>query len=172
LFDQELLLYFFNPSRNARQEKATNMARSLSPGSTTVAGVSAGRIFYTRMRTISMGSRAAVDCAPSSSIVRTAWVTMIRFSWARSLIKARTAGKGVGGFDADGGGWVVQSFLKFAPPDATKHPRDLSVPEVTKGEPVPRKRVLQALPDYENSKVRHALYLSTDWVKGKNVFRD
>ena len=52
-----------------------------------------------------------------------------------------------------------------APPDVTKHPRDLNVPEVTKGEPVPGKRVLQALPDYENSKVRHALYLPTDWVK-------
>ena len=62
---------------------------------------------------------------------------------------------------------ALLSVGNAAPPDVTKHPRDLSVPEVTKDEPVPGKRVLQALPDYENSKVRHALYLPTDWVNGK-----
>ena len=41
-----------------------------------------------------IGICAAVACAPSSSIVRAAWVAMIRFSWARSLIKARTAALG------------------------------------------------------------------------------
>jgi len=55
-----------------------------------------------------------------------------------------------------------------ASPDVTTFPRDLNVPEVTKGEPAPGKRVLQALPDYENSEVRHALYLPTNWVKGKS----
>jgi len=46
-------------------------------------------------------------------------------------------------------------------------PPDLTVPKVTTGEPAPGNRVLQALPAYKNSEVRHALYLPTDWEKGK-----
>ncbi|OGV67890.1 MAG: hypothetical protein A2283_03175 [Lentisphaerae bacterium RIFOXYA12_FULL_48_11] len=44
---------------------------------------------------------------------------------------------------------------------------DLTVPPVVYGEPVPGKRVLQALPQYSDSNVRHAMYLPTDWKKGK-----
>ena len=50
--------YLSNFSKNARQEKATNMAKSLSPGRTTVAGVLGGRIFSARMRAISSRSFA------------------------------------------------------------------------------------------------------------------
>jgi len=38
---------------------------------------------------------------------------------------------------------------------------------VTTGKPAPGKRVLQSLPQYEDSAVRHALYLPTDWKKGE-----
>jgi hypothetical protein len=52
-------------------------------------------------------------------------------------------------------------------PDVLTIPPDLKVPKVTTGKPTPGKRVLQALPQYEGSAVRHALYLPTDWEEGK-----
>jgi hypothetical protein len=52
-------------------------------------------------------------------------------------------------------------------PDVLTIPPDLKVPKVTTGNPTPGKRVLQALPQYEGSAVRHALYLPTDWEEGK-----
>ena len=45
-------------------------------------------------------------------------------------------------------------------------PPDLKVPAVTSGRPTPGKRILQALPQYADSDVRHALYLPTDWKPG------
>ena len=53
------------------------------------------------------------------------------------------------------------------PSDVLTIPPDLTVPKVTTGKPTPGKRVLQSLPQYEDSAVRHALYLPTDWEKGK-----
>jgi len=53
------------------------------------------------------------------------------------------------------------------PSDVLTIPPDLTVPEVQTAEPSPGKRVLQSLPQYENSAVRHALFLPTDWEKGK-----
>lgn len=53
-----------------------------------------------------------------------------------------------------------------ATPDVTTISPDLITPQVTSGEPTPGKRVLQTLPGYENSNVRHAIYLPTDWVQG------
>jgi len=54
-----------------------------------------------------------------------------------------------------------------SPPDVTKYPVDLHTPKVIQGEPEPGKRVLQALPAYEDSNVRHALYLPIDWIKDR-----
>ena len=64
--------YFFSPLRNALQLKATNMARSLSPGRTTVAGVSGGRMVSARLRATAIGSLATIAWGPSSSMVRAA----------------------------------------------------------------------------------------------------
>ena len=47
-------------------------------------------------------------------------------------------------------------------PDVTTIPPDLITPQVVSGDPMPGKRVSQALPGYERSKVRHALYLPTE----------
>lgn len=44
---------------------------------------------------------------------------------------------------------------------------DLIVPEVIDGIPAPGKRVLQSLPNYRDTLVRHALYLPTDWEPDK-----
>lgn len=44
---------------------------------------------------------------------------------------------------------------------------DLTTPSVTDGTPAPGTRVRQFNKDYTGSKVYHALYLPTDWVKGK-----
>ena len=67
------------------------MARSLSPGRTTVAGVLGGRMVSARLRAAAIGALAVRAVSPSSSIVRAAWVAMMRFSWARSLMSACTA---------------------------------------------------------------------------------
>ena len=53
-----------------------------------------------------------------------------------------------------------------ATPDVTTISPDLVTPQVTSGDPTPGKRVLQTLPGYENSNVRHAIYLPTDWISG------
>jgi len=52
-------------------------------------------------------------------------------------------------------------------PDVLTISCDLTVPEVTTGKPAPGKRVLRTLRGYEDSAVRHALYLPTDWEEGK-----
>jgi hypothetical protein len=44
---------------------------------------------------------------------------------------------------------------------------DLTTPGVIDGDPSPGTRVRQFNPEYTGSKVYHALYLPTDWVKGK-----
>ena len=61
--------------------------------------------------------------------------------------------------------FVSDAFCE--PSDVMTIPSDLKVPKVTIGQPVPGKRALQALPQYEESDVRHALYLPTDWEQGK-----
>jgi len=43
----------------------------------------------------------------------------------------------------------------------------LTVPEVNDDVPSPGKRVLQSLPAYRNTSVRHSLYLPTDWLPNK-----
>jgi hypothetical protein len=52
-------------------------------------------------------------------------------------------------------------------PDVTNIAPDLITSPVVSGDPTPGKRVFQTLPGYENSTVRHALYLPTDWSKGE-----
>jgi len=44
---------------------------------------------------------------------------------------------------------------------------DLIVPDVIESDPGPGKRVLQSLPAYRDTSVRHALYLPTDWDPNK-----
>jgi len=44
---------------------------------------------------------------------------------------------------------------------------DLVVPKMTRGRPAPGVRVKQTTPGYEGTQVYHALYLPTDWQKGK-----
>ncbi len=46
-------------------------------------------------------------------------------------------------------------------------PQDLITPPVTVGEPSPGKRVRQVNKGYVDSEVYHALYLPTDWKKGR-----
>ncbi len=44
---------------------------------------------------------------------------------------------------------------------------DLTPPAITEGEPGAGRRVLQALPEYRGTPIRHALYLPRDWLPGK-----
>ena len=44
---------------------------------------------------------------------------------------------------------------------------DLVTPKMTEGQPAAGKCVRQVSPEYRQSKVYHALYLPTDWVKGE-----
>ncbi len=65
---------------------------------------------------------------------------------------------------------LIVKFFKEHParqPDISLVPADLAVPGLIDGEPAPGKRVLQALPAYRETSVHHALYLPTDWEKGK-----
>lgn len=55
-----------------------------------------------------------------------------------------------------------------SPPDVTTIAPDLATPMVVSGDPTPGKRVFQTLPGYEQSPVRHAVYLPTDWIKGNS----
>jgi len=52
-------------------------------------------------------------------------------------------------------------------PDVLTIPADLENPVITSGEPAPGKMVLQSLPAYAGTEVTHALYLPSDWEKGK-----
>ncbi|MFM7181077.1 MAG: hypothetical protein ACKO2G_06395 [Verrucomicrobiales bacterium] len=61
---------------------------------------------------------------------------------------------------------VLTKSASGSPPDVMSIPADLVMPQVISGDPAPGKRVLQALPEYQMSAVRHALYLPTDWKKG------
>jgi hypothetical protein len=66
--------------------------------------------------------------------------------------------------------WLIVIALHVAHLDAeymeTLLP-DLTTPSATNGTPAPGKRVRQFNQEYTGSKVYHALYLPTDWVKGK-----
>jgi hypothetical protein len=62
----------------------------------------------------------------------------------------------------------LSRIANAATPDVASIPADLITPPVTNGEPEPGKRVLQALSGFEDGKVRHALYLPTDWIKGRS----
>lgn len=74
-------------------------------------------------------------------------------------------------------GWLLLVFFVSAgvvlgqaegePPDVLSIEPDLVAPEVMQGEPAAGMRVLQSLPDYAGTEVRHALYLPTDWSPGK-----
>lgn len=48
--------------------------------------------------------------------------------------------------------------------DLKSVPFDLSPPPVTEGAPAPGRRVLQALPGYEHTAVRHTIFLPADWT--------
>lgn len=52
-------------------------------------------------------------------------------------------------------------------PDVLTIPPDLDNPVPIDGSPAPGKQVLQSLPAYAGSEVKHALYLPVDWVAGK-----
>jgi len=52
-------------------------------------------------------------------------------------------------------------------PDIRTVNADLTVPELSAGEPGAGKRVKQALPGYEKTAVHHVLYLPTDWQAEK-----
>lgn len=54
-----------------------------------------------------------------------------------------------------------------ATPDVTTLEPDLITPPVGKGDPALGKRVFQTLAGYEDSAVRHALYLPNDWEPGQ-----
>ena len=51
-------------------------------------------------------------------------------------------------------------------PDISTIPPDLTVPEMTDGEPAPGQRVRQTTSGWESTEVYHSLYLPTDWKPG------
>jgi hypothetical protein len=51
--------------------------------------------------------------------------------------------------------------------DVMNVPPDLTTPSVTIGDPAPGKRVRQTNKNYIETEIYHALYLPTDWEKGK-----
>ncbi len=65
--------------------------------------------------------------------------------------------------------FIATAVAQQQPPDADLHsvPPDLITPSVEQGSPAPGKRVKQAAPGYESTGVYHALYLPTDWKRGK-----
>lgn len=62
----------------------------------------------------------------------------------------------------------VDVFGAENPPDVLSIPPDLENPSIVSGNPAPGRLVLQSLPAYAGTEVGHALYLPTDWVKGKS----
>jgi hypothetical protein len=52
-------------------------------------------------------------------------------------------------------------------PDIRKVPPDLKTPAMEEGQPAPGKRVKMVTDKYKDTDVYHALYLPTDWKKGK-----
>ena len=61
----------------------------------------------------------------------------------------------------------LTSWAFGATPDVTAISPDLITPKVVSGDPMPARRVFRTLPGYEESNVRHALYLPTDWIEGE-----
>ena len=59
--------------------------------------------------------------------------------------------------------------LSAADIDLKKIPFDLTPPPITEGEPAAGRRVLQALPEYQGSAVRHTLFLPNDWQPGRKL---
>ncbi|MHC4251308.1 MAG: hypothetical protein ACYS9X_19485 [Planctomycetota bacterium] len=53
------------------------------------------------------------------------------------------------------------------PPDIGTVPRDLVTPAMTKGAPAPGRRVRVVAAEYKGTEVHHALYLPTDWRRGR-----
>ena len=51
--------------------------------------------------------------------------------------------------------------------DLKSVPFDLTPPPVTEAAPAPGRRVLQALPGYEHTAVRHTIFLPADWTPGR-----
>ncbi len=62
---------------------------------------------------------------------------------------------------------VILSSIPLPQTIAAETANDLIAPDVIEGDPVPGTRVLQALPAYQDTSVRHALYLPTDWEMNK-----
>lgn len=60
----------------------------------------------------------------------------------------------------------LEAVTLHAPPDGSKL-ADLVTPVMTDDEPAAGKRVRQVTAEYEGTDVYHALYLPTDWEKGK-----
>jgi len=54
-----------------------------------------------------------------------------------------------------------------AAPDISSVPADLVTPTMVDGAPAPGRRVRQTLSEYRGTQVYHALYLPTDWQKGR-----
>ncbi|MCP4590316.1 MAG: FAD-dependent oxidoreductase, partial [bacterium] len=65
-------------------------------------------------------------------------------------------------------GGVFLSTESVLPPDEIRTiPHDLVSPSMTTDAPAPGRRVRQVVPQYDGTGVHHALYLPTDWEKGK-----
>jgi len=62
---------------------------------------------------------------------------------------------------------IVLFGIALPPCGAADTSNDLTIPEVIDDVPTPGKRVLQSLPAYRNTSVRHSLFLPTDWVPNK-----
>ena len=62
---------------------------------------------------------------------------------------------------------VTSSVVAEPPRDLRDIPRDLTVPQMTAGEPARGKRVKLLLPEFTGTELFHALYLPTNWEPGK-----
>ena len=62
---------------------------------------------------------------------------------------------------------ILSAVHPDALPDIRTIPHDLVSPPMTTGDLAPGRRVKQATPEYDGADVYHALYLPTDWQKGK-----
>ncbi len=60
---------------------------------------------------------------------------------------------------------LLPAFAVF--PDLISVKPDLVTPPMVDAEPAPGRRVRQVAPEYEGTEVHHALYLPTNWVRGK-----
>src|SRR5262249_50695245 len=64
-------------------------------------------------------------------------------------------------------GWQNELPAAEPPRDLRDIPCDLSVPQMTTDAPAPGRRVKQQLPEFADSELFHALYLPTNWERGK-----